>query len=176
MTQTRHRLIGSLLLCISCTCAVPGLGQVSSPEDAATVKRVMTTVLARCYSKTNGITKIAFEPPRDQDVAEIKALGDRAIPPIAAYLDLEQKDGFTQLFAVKFLMAIGGPGTFASLQRASAEDQWEITRAAALAGMFAVSKTRAKPFVETALADKSELVRRRAQALWDLYREHEESK
>src|SRR5215471_15142633 len=121
MTQTRHRLIGSLLLCISCTCAVPGLGQVSSPEDAATVKRIMTTVLARCYSKTNGITRIAFEPPREQDVSEIKALGERAIPLLAGYLDLEQKDGFTQLFAVKFLMAIGGHHTFSPLTKAFGE-------------------------------------------------------
>ena len=176
MTQTRYRRIGPLLVCICCAFAVPGLGQVSSSEDATTVKRIMTRVLMRCYSKANGITRIAFEPPKDQDVAEIKALGERAISPLAAYLDSEQKDGLTQLFAVKFLMAIGGPSTFAPLQRASAEDQWEVTRAAALAGMFAVSESRAKPFVEIALADKSQLVRRRAQALWALYRGHEDSK
>jgi hypothetical protein len=177
MTQTQQRLIGALLLfSIHCGYAVPSLSQASSSEDAATVKRIMTTVLARCYSKTNGITRIAFEPPKDQDVAEIKAIGDRAIPLLAAYLDSQQKDGFTQLFAVKFLVAIGGPATFAPLQRASAEDQWEVTRAAALDGMFAVSESRAKLFIKAALEDKSQLVRRRAQALWALYREYEKSK
>src|SRR5262249_2206646 len=119
--------------------------------------------------------KITVEPPTNQEVAEIKALGERAIQPLAAYLDAEPKGGLRQWFAVKFLMLVGGPGTFAPLQKAFAEDPWEVTREAALDGMFAVSESQAKPFIKVALADKSEAVRSRAQQLWALSREHEEA-
>src|SRR5262249_4720442 len=97
----------------------------------------MTTVVARCYSTTNGIRRITVEPPTNQEVAEIRALGERAIEPLAAYLDSERRGGRMQWFAVRFLIAVGGPGTFAPLQKAFAEDPWEVTKAAALAGMFA---------------------------------------
>ncbi len=101
----------------------------------------------------------------------MKALGQKAIVPLARYLDLQTKNGFTQLFAVKFLMAIGGPSTSGPLKRAFAEDQWEVTRAAALDGLFAVSQVEAKPYVEAALADKSQLVRQRAHDLRSLYQQ-----
>jgi len=39
-----------------------------------------------------------------------------------------------------------------------AEDQWEVTRAAALDGLFAVSQVEAKPYVKAALGDMSQLV------------------
>ena len=54
----------------------------------------------------------------------MEALGQKAVAPLASYLDLQTKNGFTQLFAVKFLMAIGGPSTLGPLQRAFAQDQW----------------------------------------------------
>jgi uncharacterized membrane protein YqgA involved in biofilm formation len=99
----------------------------------------------------------------------VNALGKEAVAPLASYLDLQPKNGFTQLFAVKFLMAIGGSSTLGPLKRAFAQDQWEVTRAAALDGIFAVSHAEAKPYVEAALGDSSQLVRRRAHDLWSLY-------
>lgn len=66
-------------------------------------------------------------------------------------------------------MAIGGPSTLSLLKRAFAEDQWEVTRATALSGMFQVSLTEAKPYVEAALGDRSETIRQTAHALWSLY-------
>src|SRR5439155_2816080 len=88
------------------------------------------------------------------------------------YLDLQRKNGFTQLFAVKFLMAIGGSTILSPLKRALAQqDQWEVTRAAALDGIFSVSRNEARPYVKAALADKSPLVQRRAKELLALDQE-----
>jgi hypothetical protein len=146
-----------------------GLSQVSNSESSVTMQRIMATALSRCYSKINGVTKITFEPPTNEEFSEVKSLGEGAVAPLAAYLDLEQKDGFTQLFAVKFLMAIGSPSTLGPLKRAFREDQWEVTRAAALSGIFGESQIEARPFVESALTDRSNLVRGRAHDLWVLY-------
>ena len=101
----------------------------------------------------------------------MEALGQKAVAPLARYLDLQSKNGLTQLFAVKFLMAIGGSSTLGPLKRAFAQDQWEVTRAAALDGMFAVSQAEAKPYVEATLGDSSQLMRWRAQHLWSLYQQ-----
>ena len=149
-----------------------GFGQASDPKSSAVVDQIMTTALSRCYSTTvDGVKKISFEPVTNEEVAEVKALGQKAIVPLARYLDLQPKNGFTQLFAVKFLMAIGGPSTLGPLKRAFAQDQWEVTRAAALDGIFEVSRAEAKPYVEAALGDTSQLVRKRAHDLWSLYQE-----
>jgi len=86
----------------------------------------MTTALARCYSTVNGVKKISFEPATNQEFAEVEAPGQKAVAPLAKYLDLQPKNGLTQLFAVKFLMAIGGPSTLGPLKRAFAQDQWEV--------------------------------------------------
>jgi hypothetical protein len=68
----------------------------------------MTTALSRCYSTVNGVKRISFEPATNQEFAEVEALGQKAVAPLATYLDLQPKNDLTQLFAVKFLMAIGG--------------------------------------------------------------------
>jgi uncharacterized membrane protein YqgA involved in biofilm formation len=86
-------------------------------------------------------------------------------------LTCDKKNGFTQLFAVKFLMAIGGSSTLGPVKRAFTQDQWEVTRAAALDGTFAVSHAEAKPYVEAALRDSSQLVQQRAHHLLALYQQ-----
>jgi len=131
----------------------------------------MTPALARCYSTVDGIKRITFEPATNEEFAEVKALGQKAVAPLARYVDLRPKNDFTQLFAVKFLMAIGGPSTLGPLKRALADDQWDVTRAAALDGIFGVSRAEAKPYVEAALGDTSEVVRQRAHYLWSLYQQ-----
>ena len=89
----------------------------------------------------------------------MRTLGPKAVAPLAKYFDLEPKNGFTQLFAVKFLTAIGGSSPLGPLKKAFAQqDQWEVTRAPALSGIFAVSQAEAKPYVEAALGDTSQLV------------------
>ncbi len=103
----------------------------------------------------------------------MEAVGQKAVAPLAKYLDLQPKNDLTQLFAVKFLMAIGGSSTLGPLKRAFAQDQWEVTRAAALDGIFAVSRAEAKPYVEAALSDSSQLVQQRAHHLWSLYQERD---
>jgi len=117
----------------------------------------------------DGTKAITFVPVTNDEVREVKALGPKGVAPLARYLDLKQKNGFTQLFAVRFLMDIGGTTTLGPLKRAFAQDQWEVVRAAALDGIFQVSPTEAKPYVEAALGDRSELVLQYAQHLWTFY-------
>ena len=148
-----------------------GFGQASDPKSSAIIEQIMTTALSRCYSTVNGVKRITFEPATNQEFAEVKALGQNAVAPLAKYLDLQPKNDVTQLFAVKFLMAIGGSSTLGPLKRAFAQDQWEVTRAAALDGIFAVSQVEAKPYVEAALGDSSQLVQQRAHHLLALYQQ-----
>jgi hypothetical protein len=172
MTQARRRLCGLLVSsCIVTGYASLGFGQTSDPKSSAIIEQIMTTALSRCYSTVNGVKRIAFEPATNQEFAEVKALGQNAVAPLAKYLDLQPKNDLTQLFAVKFLMAIGGSSTLVPLKRAFAHDQWEVTRAAALDGIFAVSPAEAKPYVKAALSDSSQLVQRTADHLWGLYQQ-----
>ena len=150
-----------------------GFGRASDPKSSAIVERIITTALSRCYSTVNGVKRITFESATNQEFAEVEALGQKAVAPLARYLGLQSKNGFTQLYTVKFLMAIGGSSTLGPLKRAFAEDQWEVTRAAALDGIFAVSRAEAKPYVEAALSDSSQLVQQRAHHLWSLYQERD---
>ena len=171
MSQTQRSLSYAFIVsCILIGYAPLGYGQASDPKSSAEVDQIMTSALSRCYSTVNGVKRITFEPLTNQEFAEVEALGQKAVAPLARYLDLQEKNGFTQLFAVKFLMAIGGASTLGPLKRAFAQDQWEVTRAAALSGMFAASHAEAKPFVEAALSDSSPLVRQRARDLWKLYK------
>jgi hypothetical protein len=172
MTQARRRLCGLLISsCILIGHTSLGFAQASDPKSSAIIDRIMTTALSRCYSTVNGVKRISFEPATSQEFAEVEALGQKAVAPLSSYLDLQPRNDLTQLFAVKFLMAIGGSSILAPLKRAFAQDQWEVTRAAALSGMFSVSRDEARPYVEAALEDKSHLVQQRAQELLALYRE-----
>jgi hypothetical protein len=170
--QAQRRLRRALVLsCIVIGYVSLGFGQASDPKSSAIIEQIMTTALSRCYSTVNGVKSITFVPATNQEFAEVKALGQEAVAPLARYLDLPEKNGLTQHFAVKFLMAIGGSSTLGPLKRAFAQDQWEVTRAAALDGIFSVSRDEARPYVRAALADKSPLVQRRAKELLALYDE-----
>jgi hypothetical protein len=172
MNPAQRSLRRALVLsCIVIGYASLGFGQASDPKSSAIIEQIMTTALSRCYSTVNGVKRITFEPATNQEFAEVKALGQKAVAPLAGYLDLQPKNDLTQLFAVKFLMAIGGSSTLGPLKRAFAQDQWEVTRAAALDGIFSVSRDEARPYVKAALADKSPLVQRRAKELLALYEE-----
>lgn len=154
-----------VLLCILSGYAELGFGQA---RDSATIDQIMTTALSRCYSTVDGVKSIIFVPATNEEFAAVEALGQKAIVPLAIHLDSQTRDGFTEFFAVKFLMAISGPSTLGPLKRAFAQDQWEVTRAAALSGIFRASRAEAKPYVEAALGDRSQLVRRRARDLFSL--------
>src|ERR1700724_2198211 len=119
MTQVLRRLCGLLVSsCIAIGYASLGFGQASDPKSSAVIDEIMTAALSRCYSTVNGVKRITFEPLTNQEVAEVEALGQKAVAPLARYLDLQEKNGFTQLFAVKFLMTIGGSFTLGPLKRA----------------------------------------------------------
>ncbi len=171
MNKAQRGLSRGLALCCMVGGNVSlGFGQASDPKSPAVVDQIMADALARCHSITaDGVKKIEFVSATNEEFADVEALGQKAIAPLAGYLDLQPKNGFTQLFAVKFLMAIGGPSTLGPLKRAFAQDQWEVTRAAALDGIFRVSSADAKPYLEAALSDRSQLVRQEAQHLWRLY-------
>jgi uncharacterized membrane protein YqgA involved in biofilm formation len=174
MNQAQRSLRSALVLsCIVIGYASLGFGQTSDPKSSAIIDQIMITALSRCYSTVNGVKRISFEAATNQEFAEVEALGQKAVAPLASYLDLQTKNDFTQLFAVKFLMAIGGPSTLGPLRRAFAQDQWEVTRAAALDGIFSVSREEARPYVKAALADKSPLVQRTAKELLALYEEQD---
>ena len=135
MNQAQRSLCRALVMsCMVSGYAPLAFGQASDPKSSAVVDQIMTRSLSRCYSTVNGVKRITFEPPTNNEFANVEALGQKAIGPLARYLDLQPK-GFTQLFAVNFLMAIGGTSTLSPLKRAFAQDQWEVTRAAALDGM-----------------------------------------
>jgi len=158
-----------VLSCIVIGYASLGFGQASDPKSSAIIDQIMATALSRCYSTVNGVKRISFEPATNEEFAQVKALGQKAIVPLGRYVDLRPQNGFTQLFAVKFLMGIGGSSTLGPLKGALAQDQWEVTRATALSGMFSVSPDAARPYVEAALTDKSHLVQQRAQELQAFY-------
>jgi hypothetical protein len=145
------------------------VAQTSNTTASAVVKRTMAAVPARCHRTVNGVRMITFIPASDDEFETIKSLGSGAIEPLSTYLDAKVPDGFTQLFAVKFLTALRDPAALGALQRAFSQDQWEVTRMAALDGMFATSQTAAKPYVEAALEDKSAVVRHLAERLRTLY-------
>lgn len=146
MNRAQRSLGRALILCcILIGYASLGFSQASDPESSAVVDQIMTTALSRCYSTVDGVKRISFVSPTNEEFAEVEALGQKAVAPLARYLDLQPKNGFTQLFAVKFLIAIGGSSTLGPLKRAFAQDQWEVTRAAALSGIFAASHAEAKP-------------------------------
>ena len=158
-----------VLSCMVSGYASVGFGQASDPKSSAVVDQIMATALARCYWVTaDGVKAITFMPPTNEEVAEVKALGPKVVAPLARYLELKQRSGLTQLFAVRFLMGIGGTSTLAPLKGAFAQDQWEVVRGA-LSGLFAASPSEAKPYVEAALGDQSQVVRQNAQHLWSLY-------
>jgi hypothetical protein len=175
MNQAQRSLCSALVLsCIVIGYASLGFGQTSDSKGSAIIEQIMTTALLRCYSTTvDGVKKLGFEPPTNEEVAEVKALGQKAVASLERYLDLRPKNGLTQLFAVKFLMAIGGSSTLGPLKRAYAQDQSEVTRAAALDGIFSVSRDEARPYVKAALADKSPLVQQTAKELLALYEEQD---
>ncbi len=64
-----------------------------------------------------------------------------------------------------------GSSILGPLKRAFAQDQREVTRAAALDGIFSVSRDEARPYDEAALAVGSHLVQWRAKRLLALYQE-----
>ena len=170
MNRPQRSLRRALVLsCIVIGYASLGFGQASDPKSSAIIDQIMATALSRCYSTVNGVKRISFEPATNEEFAQVKALGQKAIVPLGRYVDLRPRNGFTQLFAVKFLMGIGGSSTLGPLKGALAQDQWEVTRATALSGMFSVSPDAARPYVEAALTDKSHLVQQRAQELQAFY-------
>ncbi len=138
-------------------------------ENAVRVSRIMQRALARCRTQVDGgIQKIEWVPPTNDDLQEIKAMGEGAVVPLSRYVDTD-KDGFSDLMAVRLLLAIGGPTTEAPLRRALASDHWQVTRVTALYGLVGVSKNHARPFVEAALNDPSSYVRDKASELYHLY-------
>jgi hypothetical protein len=151
---------------------MPSWCERTAAEASGVVRSIMNLGLARCYSKTiDGMNKISWAPPTNEDFAAIVGLGEAGVSPLARYLDLDEKDGFTQLLAVKFLIAINKLSVLRPLERATAADQWEVSRAQALDGLFQISKSDARTFVDSALHDPSPLMRRHAEELIRFYAE-----
>ncbi len=102
MNQAQRSLRRALVSSIVIGYASLGFGQANDPKSFAIIEQIMTTALSPCYSTVNGVKRITFESPTNQEFAEVKALGQEAVAPLARYLDLQPKNGFTQLFAVSY--------------------------------------------------------------------------
>ena len=183
MTQQRHAFLVLLLLGMFSGYLPFGFAQRSSPTVCDIVKRTMAATLARCHSKVDDIEAFTFIPPSNDEIETIKSLGPAAVEPLSTYLPAKVDCGFPKidcgfapLFALKFLTALRNPAALGAFQRAFAQDQWEVTRIYALAGMFETSKTAAEPYVKAALEDKSPNVRHMAEGLWTSYEPHKSDK
>ena len=174
MNRQWHGFLHVLLLLGIFGALLPfGFAQTSSPTTSDIVKRTMAAALARCRSKTaDGVVAMTFIPPSNDEIETIKSLGSAAVEPLSTYLESKVDCGFAQLFALKFLTALRDPAALGAFQRAVAQDQWEVTRMYALAGMFETSKTAAEPYVKAALEDKSPNVQHMAEGLWLSYQSH----
>lgn len=172
-TMTKNMASCTLAFTIVCLCAgvdqKPAQCQQSAPQASTVVHQIMDSALARCFSSVDGVRRIEFRSPTNVEFAAITTLGESAVPAIASYLDVEPKDGLSQLIAVKFLISIGGTSTLQPLKHAVSADQWEVTRAQALSGLYDLSPEDAKPLIEVSLNDDSVLLRRRAKDLLALY-------
>jgi hypothetical protein len=186
MNQQGHGFLHVLLLLGILSGYLPfGFAQMSSPTAADIVKRTMAAALARCRSKaTDGVEAFTFIPPNNDEIETIKSLGSAAVEPLSTYVQAKVdcgfakycECGFAQLFALKFLTALRNPAALGVFERAFAQDQGEVTRVYALAGMFETSKTAAEPYVKAALEDKSPDVRHMAEGLWLSYEQHKSDK
>ena len=85
MNQAQRCLCRALVLsCIVSGYASLGFGQASDPKSAAVVDQIMATALARRYSTgTGGFKRIDFVTPINEEFAQMKALGQKAIVPLA---------------------------------------------------------------------------------------------
>jgi hypothetical protein len=179
MNQQRHFSLHVLLLLGIFSGYLPfGFAQkMSSPTTSDIVKRTMAAALARCRSKTtDGVEAFTFIPPNNDEIETIKSLGSAAVEPLSTYVQAKVDCGFAELFALKFLTALRNPAALGVFQRAFAQDQSEVTRVYALAGMFETSRTAAEPYVKAALEDKSPGVRHMAEGLWLSYEPHKSDK
>src|SRR5215467_1386390 len=97
MKQVQRRLCRTLVLsCMLSGNASLAFGEESDPKSSAVVDHIMTTALSRCYSTVNGVKSISFVSATNEEFAQGEALGQKAVVPLARYLDLETKNGFTQ--------------------------------------------------------------------------------
>ena len=160
----------SILVCVQQPLLNGQTNATNAPDINQAVKSIMNTSVNRCYTTTKeGISRISWVPASNEDVNKIKDLGKAAIPILDGYITAQSKDGFTQLFAVKFLIQIGGRPTETALEHALSSDQWDVTKAQALSGLYQVSTVDALPYIYAALSDPSQLVRQRARELSELY-------
>jgi hypothetical protein len=104
MNRQWHGFLHVLLLLGIFGARLPsGFAQTGRSAASDTVKRTMAAVLAHCHFKVDGVEAITFVPPSNDEIETIKSLGSAAIEPLSRYLDEEVDDGFSHLFAVRFL-------------------------------------------------------------------------
>jgi hypothetical protein len=79
-----------------------GFGQASDPKSSAIIEQIMSTALLRCYSTINGVKRITFESPTNEEFTQVEALGQKAVAPLARYLDLQEKNGPRSFLRLSF--------------------------------------------------------------------------
>lgn len=102
-------------------------------------------------------------PPTAEDIAEVKRLGRRAIPPLdRAFV---AKRSFQRLLVVRLLSKIGGLEIVPTLERALDPTLPNSVRLAALDALTAAPDNFALPLIRAQVNDQDQLVAMKAKSL-----------
>lgn len=88
-------------------------------------------------------------------------------PRLRLSLFLDDKRGFAQLLAVKFLTAVRGPTVYDPLVHATSKDKWQVTRLSAMDGLASSPSVEKLTVIEALQTDEDLLVAKRAREIVD---------
>jgi hypothetical protein len=148
------------------------------PQDLPSerVKTIISRCLARDYSiasghtsdgrPVNGVTAMTWVPPTTEDNQEMASIGPDAIKPLSLLLD-EDRGGFVQLLAVRFLVGIGGASVYDALVRATKRDKWQVVRFTAMEGLAVSPNPEGLSIIQSLQADEDTYIAGKAREIVD---------
>lgn len=162
---------------VSCPEWLSALQETASGAAQADVELKVTSLLDQILSRGEGqvgdVKTNTWVPPSKEDVATIRALGQKSIAPLNHALSSPVP--FRQLIAVRLLEEVGGPDTLPVLKRGLEPDRWVVVRMQSLSSLRSVPDDLAIPILRNALHDTDIHVARRAHDLLvDYYHVKEE--
>ena len=142
---------------------------------AERVRTIISRCLARDYSivngyasdgrPVNGATRISWVPPMPEDYQEMASIGSDAVKPLSLFLD--DRGGFVNLLAVKFLIRIGGASAFGSLVRATNRDEWDVVRVTAMEELAASPNAETTAIIKVMQNDEDPFIAKKAREIVD---------
>jgi hypothetical protein len=165
---TDMKIVQAVLLLMLLT--LPTHGQLNLPSSPEEAKVAVDAVVQRCLSRDfttleNGITRISWVNPTDEDYGKIQGLGHSAVDPLATHI--ESRNDFDQLLAVKFLGSLRVSGTTKPLETATASRNWVIVRLAAMTELWSTATDEGRSWIMNMRNDPDPLVSKRATDLVD---------